>query len=68
MIQRALRALALGVAALVAAIAGAVPTAHAVERGFTGTFTYRNDNFRTGQNLAEKIGRASCRERVLYTV
>jgi hypothetical protein len=54
-IQRALRASALGVAALVAAIVGAVATAHAVERGFSGTFTYRNDNFRTGQNLAETV-------------
>ncbi|HMD05383.1 MAG TPA: hypothetical protein VKG68_08895, partial [Candidatus Binatus sp.] len=42
-------------AALVAATVGAVATAHAVERGFTGTFTYRNDNFRTGQNLAESV-------------
>jgi hypothetical protein len=54
-IQGTLRTLALGVAVLVAAIAGAVATAHAVERGFTGTFTYRNDNFRTGQNLAESV-------------
>jgi hypothetical protein len=54
-IQRTLRALALGVAALVAAIVGAVATAHAVEPGFTGTFLYRNDNFRTGQNLAERL-------------
>lgn len=55
MIQRTLRASALGVAALVAAIVGAVATAHAVEPGFSGTFTYRNDNFRTGQNLAERV-------------
>jgi Abnormal spindle-like microcephaly-assoc'd, ASPM-SPD-2-Hydin len=27
----------------------------ASEPGFTGTFIYRNDNFRTGQNLAESI-------------
>src|SRR5271170_7977983 len=54
-IHRALRASALGVAALVAATVGAAATAHAVERGFTGTFTYRNDNFRTGQNLAESV-------------
>ena len=27
----------------------------ALEPGFTGTFLYRNDNFRTGQNLAESI-------------
>src|ERR1700733_2991118 len=26
-----------------------------LEPGFTGTFLYRNDNFRTGQNLAESI-------------
>ena len=54
-IHRALRASILGVGALVAATVGAVATAHAVERGFTGTFTYRNDNFRTGQNLAESV-------------
>jgi hypothetical protein len=54
-IQRALRASALGVAALVAATVGAVATAHAVEPGFSGVFTYRNDNFRTGQNLAETV-------------
>src|SRR5271167_336167 len=54
-IHRALRASILGVGALVAATVGAVATAHAVERGFTGTFTYRNDNFRTGQNLAERV-------------
>src|SRR5271170_7849006 len=29
--------------------------ARALEPGFTGTFLYRNDNFRTGQNLAETI-------------
>jgi hypothetical protein len=27
----------------------------ALEPGFTGTYLYRNDNFRTGQNLAESI-------------
>jgi Abnormal spindle-like microcephaly-assoc'd, ASPM-SPD-2-Hydin len=27
----------------------------ALEPGFTGTFLYRNDNFRTGQNLAESV-------------
>ena len=27
----------------------------ALEPGFTGTFLYRNDNFRTGQNLAESL-------------
>ena len=27
----------------------------ALEPGYTGTFLYRNDNFRTGQNLAESI-------------
>ncbi len=27
----------------------------ALEPGFTGTFVYRNDNFRTGQNLAESV-------------
>src|ERR1700676_2387803 len=61
----------LGTAALVAVISGAemigqaaiMPgrsrSAHAVMRalepGYTGTFLYRNDNFRTGQNLAESI-------------
>jgi hypothetical protein len=61
----------LGTAALVAVVSGAemighaaiVPSrsrsAHAVMRalepGYTGTFLYRNDNFRTGQNLAESI-------------
>jgi Abnormal spindle-like microcephaly-assoc'd, ASPM-SPD-2-Hydin len=30
-------------------------TARALEPGFTGTFLYRNDNFRTGQNLAESV-------------
>ncbi len=29
--------------------------ARALEPGYTGTFLYRNDNFRTGQNLAESI-------------
>ena len=29
--------------------------ARALEPGFTGTFLYRNDNFRTGQNLAESV-------------
>src|SRR5271166_2718478 len=29
--------------------------ARALEPGFTGTFIYRNDNFHTGQNLAETI-------------
>ena len=33
--------------------AGAAP--RALEPGFAGTFVYRNDNFRTGQNLAESI-------------
>ena len=54
-IQRTSRALAVGVAVFVAVVVGAVATAHAVEPGFTGTFTYRNDNFRTGQNLAETV-------------
>ena len=27
----------------------------ALEPGFSGTFLYRNDNFRTGQNLAETV-------------
>jgi hypothetical protein len=31
------------------------PAARALEPGFTGTFLYRNDNFRTGQNLAESV-------------
>jgi hypothetical protein len=30
-------------------------SARALEPGFAGTFLYRNDNFRTGQNLAESI-------------
>ena len=30
-------------------------SARALEPGFTGTFLYRNDNFRTGQNLAESV-------------
>jgi hypothetical protein len=30
-------------------------TVRAIEPGFTGTFFYRNDNFRTGQNLAESV-------------
>ena len=30
-----------------------IAAARALEPGFTGTFLYRNDNFRTGQNLAE---------------
>ena len=29
--------------------------ARALEPGFIGTFLYRNDNFRTGQNLAESV-------------
>jgi hypothetical protein len=31
------------------------PVMRALEPGFTGTFLYRNDNFRTGQNLAESV-------------
>jgi Abnormal spindle-like microcephaly-assoc'd, ASPM-SPD-2-Hydin len=31
------------------------PAVRALEPGFTGTFLYRNDNFRTGQNLAESV-------------
>ena len=44
-----------------AVVAGRSRSAHArramraLEPGFTGTFLYRNDNFRTGQNLAESI-------------
>ena len=30
-------------------------TVSSLEPGFTGTFLYRNDNFRTGQNLAESV-------------
>ena len=30
-------------------------SARALEPGYTGTFLYRNDNFRTGQNLAETV-------------
>jgi hypothetical protein len=67
--RRSLRGLMLA-AALVAAIAsgGTIgraagtprqsrrsAAARAIEPGFTGTFEYRNDNFRTGQNLAESI-------------
>lgn len=29
--------------------------ARPLEPGYTGTFVYRNDNFRTGQNLAESV-------------
>ena len=66
-----MRGLVLGMAALVAVISGAElighaaivpgrsPAAHsamrALEPGYSGTFLYRNDNFRTGQNLAETI-------------
>jgi hypothetical protein len=35
--------------------AGVHRAARALEPGFTGTTLYRNDNFRTGQNLAESI-------------
>ncbi len=57
----------LGAAALVALISAAGVIAHAasapgqsrlaraLEPGFSGTFLYRNDNFRTGQNLAESV-------------
>jgi len=44
-----------------AVMAGQSPSGHArlaaraLEPGFTGTFLYRNDNFRTGQNLAESV-------------
>ncbi len=44
-----------------AVVAGRSRPAHArqavraLEPGFTGTFLYRNDNFRTGQNLAESV-------------
>jgi Abnormal spindle-like microcephaly-assoc'd, ASPM-SPD-2-Hydin len=44
-----------------AVVAGRSRSAHArralraLEPGFTGTFLYRNDNFRTGQNLAESV-------------
>src|SRR5580658_581766 len=54
-IQRTLRASALGAAALDAAIVGSVASEHAGEPVFSGTSTYRNDNFRTGQNLAERV-------------
>jgi hypothetical protein len=61
----------LGTAALAAVVSGAEMIGHAaivprrsrsahvvmraLEPGYTGTFLYRNDNFRTGQNLAESI-------------
>src|SRR5260370_13158525 len=61
----------LGTAALVAVVSGAEMNGHAaivtgrsrsdhavmraLEPGYTGTSLYRNDNFRTGQNLAESI-------------
>lgn len=57
----------LGAAALVALISSAGVIGHAasapvqsrsaraLEPGFSGTFLYRNDNFRTGQNLAETV-------------
>ncbi len=35
--------------------AQAHPAVHALEPGYTGTFLYRNDSFRTGQNLAESV-------------
>ena len=65
--ERSVRTLILGAAALVAFIpaagvigyAASAPTqsrsARALEPGFSGTFLYRNDNFRTGQNLAESV-------------
>jgi hypothetical protein len=65
--ERSLRSLLLGGATLVALIsgvgvvgraasaAGQSRPARALEPAFTGTFLYRNDNFRTGQNLAESV-------------
>ncbi|MGH7924892.1 MAG: choice-of-anchor D domain-containing protein, partial [Candidatus Binatus sp.] len=61
-----MRGLVPGAAALIAVISGADIIGHAagspapivaraLEPGFTGTFLYRNDNFRTGQNLAESV-------------
>ena len=32
-----------------------LPSARALEPGYTGQLLYRNDNFRTGQNLAESV-------------
>src|ERR1700723_114395 len=65
MTGRSLLRLVLGAAALVAVLSGAGMVGHAarassvgaraLEAGFSGTFLYRNDNFRTGQNLAESI-------------
>jgi hypothetical protein len=49
-------------AAIVAVVASAIGnalaengSARALEPGYTGQFLYRNDNFRTGQNLAESV-------------
>jgi hypothetical protein len=64
--ERSLRGLILS-AALVAVISSAIVignatsaagqsrSARALEPGFTGQYLYRNDNFRTGQNLAESV-------------
>jgi hypothetical protein len=49
------------IAARAEIVAGQVRSSHArlaaraLEPGFTGTYLYRNDNFRTGQNLAESV-------------
>ena len=58
--RRMLWRFVLGVAALVAFISGTDMTVRAaglraLEPGYTGQFLYRNDNFRTGQNLAESV-------------
>jgi hypothetical protein len=57
--RRMLWRFVLGVAALVAVISGTDMTVRAagprpLEPGYTGQFLYRNDNFRTGQNLSGK--------------
>ena len=60
--KRSLRNLAIAATALAAVVSGTAAIGHAaggtpkaLEPGYSGTFLYRNDNFRTGQNLAESV-------------
>jgi hypothetical protein len=60
--KRSLWNLAIAITALAAVVSGTASIGHAaggtpkaLEPGFSGTFLYRNDNFRTGQNLAESV-------------